>query len=294
MNITALANWNGEEMALGDVKVSVLDRGFLFGDAVYEVVRIYRGQLFHLQDHLDRMRKSLAVMRIATVNNEILSQRLEQIVTASQVVDGLAYVQITRGEAPRAHRYPDHAVPNVLMYVDQFNDPYADSRGAGVSAVTHPDIRWGRNDIKATSLAANCMAAQYAHERGCADVIFVDFDGTVTEGSHTSIFGVRQGMIIVAPASPHVLPGITKKLIVELADSSGIQLCPEYIKQSDLHGLDELFLAGTPEEILAIVQVDDRPIGGGVPGPVVKKLQFQFRQLVEDWCAHSPANSTPR
>ncbi|MGH9550062.1 MAG: aminotransferase class IV, partial [Terriglobales bacterium] len=244
---TALANWNGEQMPLQDVRVSVLDRAFLFGDAVYEVLRIYSGRLFRIDDHLERMSKSRESLRINGVETAVLRERVQQTTANSGVTEGLAYIQVTRGEAPRTHRYPDNAVPNVLIYADNFDDPYKDIRDCGVSAVSHPDIRWGRNDIKATSLAANCMAAQYAYERGCAEVLFIDAKGIVTEGSHTSIFAVRNGMLVSAPASQNILPGITKKLILELAKSAGIFLTEGRVSQNDLKDIDELFLSGTPE-----------------------------------------------
>jgi D-alanine transaminase len=294
MNSTPLANWNGQEMPLSEVKVSVLDRAFLFGDSAYEVVRVYAGRLFRADDHLKRLSKSLESMQIRSVDIEMVRQRLELTRSASGVTEGLAYLQVTRGEAPRTHRYPDHCVPNILIYFEPFADPYAALRETGVGAVTYPDIRWGRNDIKVTSLAANCMAAQFAYERGCAEAVLIDEDDFVTEGSHTSIFGVRQNKILVAPASPHVLPGITKKLILELAHSSAIDLAQERIKKEDLFLLDELFLAGTPEEIVAIVRVDDRPIGGGTPGVVVQRLQAQFQQFRDEWIASTPAQTGRR
>lgn len=277
-----LANWNGKEMPLSDVKVSVLDRGFMFGDAVYEVVRIYNGRFFHVQDHLDRLAKSLASLNINGVNMDAVRQRLESTLAHSDVLEGLAYLQITRGEAQRTHRYPREYRPNILMYVDHFDDPYATTRSTGISAVTHRDIRWARNDIKATSLIANCMAAQYAYEHGCQEVVFINAEGYVTEGSHTSIFAVKDGKLLVAPASPNVLPGITKKLVLELAASGNIPIADAKIKQSDLAGLDEMFIAGTPEEVIAVIKVDDQPIGNGSCGHIVQRLQKEFRHLISE------------
>ena len=221
-------------MPLRDVKVSVLDRAFLFGDAVYEVVRIYRGRLFRPQEHLNRLNDGMASMRIQGADIDVIGERLEQTLSHSNVTEGLAYVQVTRGEAPRIHRYPDNARANVLIYVDRFEDPYELHRQKGVSAVTHCDIRWTRNDIKVTSLAANCMGAQYAHEHGCAEVVFVDKDGLITEGSHTLIFAVRDGNLMVSPSSSRVLPGITKKHVIELAHQSAIPVVEQRIAQADL------------------------------------------------------------
>lgn len=276
-----LANWNGDEMPLSEVKVSVLDRGFMFGDAVYEVVRIYGGHFFHVEDHLNRLAKSLNSLRISGIDMKVVSQRLESTLRNSKVEEGLAYLQITRGEAPRTHRFPKESRPNILIYVDQFADPYAQLRESGAPAVTHPDIRWARNDIKATSLVANCMAAEYAAEHGCPEVIFINSAGFVTEGSHTSIFGVRSGKLLVAPASPDVLPGITKKLVLELSAASKIEIAEAKIKESDIYELDEMFIAGTPEETISIVSVNNRAIGNGKCGPVVRKLQEKYKELIE-------------
>ena len=280
MNQDVLANWNGVEMPLHNVKVSVLDRGFMFGDAVYETVRIYAGQLFHVRDHLDRLANSLASMKIAGVDMSVVHDRLLQTLEHSTVSEGVAYLQITRGEAPRTHIYPRDVQPNILIYVDHFEDPYKPARDQGVSVITHPDIRWGRNDIKATSLAANCLAAQYAYEHGCTEVLFINAQGFVTEGSHTSVFGVKDGELIVAPASANVLPGITKKLVLGLATAGNIPLSETRIKQEDIFLLDEMFLAGTSKEIIPIIRVDDRLLGNGLPGPVVKRLQKEYGELV--------------
>lgn len=282
MTNTILANWNGTEMPLNEVKVSVLDRGFLFGDAVYEVLRIYSGKFFHPEDHLDRLKASLNSLKISGVDISELRTRLNKTLEHSALNNGLAYLQITRGEAVRKHRYPENCVPNILIYVDHFDDPYAEVRETGVSAVTHPDIRWRRNDIKATSLAANCMAAQYAYEHGCPEVIFISPEGLLTEGSHTSIFGVKDGKLLVAPASASVLPGITKKVVLDLAKAGNITVADGKIKKEDIHNLDEIFMAGTPEEIIAITKVDDKPIGNGHCGPIVRKLQAEYKKLIDE------------
>lgn len=276
------ANWNGQSMFLSQVKVSVLDRAFLFGDAVYEVIRIYSGKLFHADDHFERLKASLSALKIAGVHIAEIEKRVRETLLLSQVKEGLSYIQVTRGEALRQHRYPEKCVPNVLIWVDHFDDPYKNMRESGVSAVTHKDIRWARNDIKATSLAANCMAAQFAFEQGAQEVVFVNDKDLVTEGSHTSIFAVKDGALLVAPASPNVLPGITKKLILELARHSSIPITQTLLKKAELDSLDELFISGTPEEIIAIVSLDGKAIGDGKEGPIVRRLKEAFKALVHE------------
>ena len=275
-----LASWNGRQMPLEEVLVPALDRAFLFGDAVYEVIRVYNGRLFRIEDHFDRLAKSMMSLSITGVDLSALKTRLAELLAASEIAEALAYVQVTRGAAKRTHAYPADCTPNVLMFVEEFADPYALYRAKGAAAVTHPDIRWQRNDIKATSLAANCMAAQYAKEHDALEVIFIDSDGRMTEGSHTSIFGVKKGEIIVSPSSPKVLPGITKKQILELSKAAGITISERRVSAAEIHDLDEMCLAGTPEEIVPIVSVDGKPIGNGQPGPVIKLLQEEFRKAL--------------
>ncbi|MCA9801464.1 MAG: aminotransferase class IV [Cyanobacteria bacterium HKST-UBA02] len=276
-----LADWNGEVMPLAEVRVSVLDRAFLFGDAVYEVIRAYGGHFFHINDHLDRMKTSLASLSIEGVDTEEVGRRARALLAQSGIPDALVYIQATRGVAARTHYYPESYVPNILIYVQPFSDPYREERKTGVASVTHKDIRWGRNDIKATSLAANCMAAQYARSKGCLEVVFIDRDGYMTEGSHTSLFGIRDGKLLVAPSSANVLPGITKRQVLELARKSDVPIEEVRVREEEIYDLGEFFLAGTPEELISIVRVNDRLIGDGKPGPLVRALYQSFSSSIQ-------------
>lgn len=292
MTNSPLANWNGSTMPLSEVRVPVLDRAFMFGDAVYEVIRIYHGRLFREEDHLSRLTKSLDSLHINGVEIELIRRRLHETLANTTVSEGLAYIQVTRGEAPsRMHRFPDMLNPNVLVYVDQFEDPYATERLTGVKAVTYPDIRWERNDIKATSLIANCMAAQYAAEHKCAEVIMYDRDGFVTEGSHTSVFAVKDGVVIITPDTNNVLPGVTKSRVIEIASNAGIELDVRLFSSQGIFEMEELFLTGTPEEIVPIVSVDNKPIGTGHRGPIVAALQESFEKMIERWLEESQIQS---
>ncbi|MCI0352239.1 MAG: aminotransferase class IV, partial [Acidobacteriales bacterium] len=179
--------------------------------------------------------------------------------------------------------FPETASANMLVYVEEFQDPYAGIRETGVSAITYPDIRWGRNEIKVTSLLANCLAAQAAREAGASESILIDATGFVTEGSHTSVFAVREGKVVVSPAAPNILPGITKRQVLSLAGQGGIELMEGKLSREDLWKVDEVFLTGTPEEILPAVIIDGRPVGGGTVGPVTRKLQQTFRASLESW-----------
>lgn len=276
-----LANWNGTEMNLGDVYVPALDRGFLFGDGVYEVIRVYGRNFFRLEDHLERMQNSLQSIEMKNVEIETVKKRLFELTSSSGLSDALIYCQITRGTAKRTHHYPSHYTPNVLMYIQPFSDPYKEVRETGANAATFKDIRWRRNDIKSTSLMANCMAASYASSNQCLEVIFIDTNGFITEGSHTSIFAIKDGNLLIAPAGSNVLPGITKRQVLEIAEKINLPVKEENVLQENIWDMDELFLAGTPEEIIPIVMVDNKPINDGKPGPIVKKLFEAFRNILD-------------
>lgn len=283
-----VANWNGQLMPLSDVKVSVLDRAFTFGDSIYEVVRVYGGQLFRFSDHVQRMRNGLNDLKIKADISEI-EKNVCLTLNHSGLVDGIVYIQVTRGEAPRQHRYPENCKPNVLIYAHKIPHISAEVRAEGVQVITHPDIRWGRNDIKQTGLTANCIVAQAAAEKNCREAIMIDAQGLVTEGSHTTIFGVKSGKLIVPPPSPKVLPGITKIQVLEFAKSMGIDVELRFFTAEELFGLDEVFLAGTTCEVLAVVSIDDRAVGTGRPGPVLTRLEKAFEQVIRE---HAPPSSS--
>lgn len=279
-----LANWNGTEMPLEDVRVPAMDRAFLFGDAVYEVIRIYGGRLWRLSDHLDRLASGLSELQIG-YSVETLERLLKQTLQNSGEKEALAYIQVTRGAAERRrHNFPDDVRPNCLIYVEAFDDSeIAVVQKNGAGAVLIPDIRWSRNDLKVTSLLANCMASEKAHAQGCLEAIMVDKNGMLTEASHSSVFAVRNETIVVSPQSPTVLPGITKRQVIELCERSNIPMQEGRIKEDEVFQLDELIVTDTVDEIVAIVKLNDKPIGGGKPGPVAQKLQQAFKQSIKDW-----------
>jgi D-alanine transaminase len=278
---TPLANWNGEFLPLDEVRVSVLDRAFLFGDGVYEVLRIYSGRPFLFREHFDRLQRSLDELRIAADAGRI-GARLRETLTRSGVLNGTAYVQVTRGVAARKHPFPDPPpIPNELIYVQALSgDPYADVRESGASVITLPDQRWGRCDIKSVNLLANCLAAQAAVEAGCHEALLISPAGEVVEGSHTSAFAVQNGELWTAPLGPHLLPGITRALVVQLAQRAGIPVIERSLPAAELSQIDELFVTGTTSEVLPVTRVDNRPVGTGRPGPVTRRLFEAYHEFV--------------
>ena len=278
-----IANLNGKQMPLADATIPALDRGFLFGDAVYEVLRVYRGRPWLMHEHFQRLARSLDAIRIRGVDLNRLRQRVLDAIAAGPFVEATVYIQITRGVAPRTHVFPADTRPLEFLFVQEFSDHYAPARQTGAAVITLPDIRWDRCDIKSTNLLANILAAQAAKEAGCREALFYLPDGTLTEGTHTSFFGVLNGALLTAPTSPAILPGITRGLILRFAQQTGIPLQEHVLKRDDLSRVSELFLTGTTSEILPIVRVDDRPIGDGKPGPVTRRLQAAYAQAVSDF-----------
>jgi D-alanine transaminase len=279
----ALANIHGEILPLAQAKVSALDRGFLFGDAVYEVLRVYQGKPWLLAEHFARLAQSLAAIRIMGINLERLQKRMFDTIAAGPFREATVYIQITRGAAPRRHTFPAGAAPLELMFVQEFIDPYVEGRHKGAAVITRPDIRWDRCDIKSTNLLANVLAMQAAVEAGCAETLFVLPDGTLTEGTHTSFFGVMNGVLLTSPQSPAILPGITRSLILNLAKSAKLPVREQSLKQADLAKVTELFLTGTTSEVLPVVKVDGQKVGDGQPGPVTRRLQEAYAEAVRDF-----------
>jgi D-alanine transaminase len=279
-----LAHLNGELVPLAEARIPALDRGFLFGDAVYEVLRVYHGRPWMVDDHFARLHRSLEAIRVHGVDLVRLRQRVLDTIAAGPFGEALVYIQITRGTAPRSHGFPAGISPLEFLYVEEFHDPYARARQEGASVITLPDLRWGRCDIKSTNLLANVLAAQAAKEAGCTEALLCSDDGIVSEGTHTSFFGVLDGKLLTAPKSPHILPGITRGLVLQLAQRVRIELQEHELRRPDLARVSELFLTGTTSEVLPIVRVDGQPIADGQPGPTTRRLQQAYREAVREAC----------
>ena len=281
----AIANVNGVQAPLREAVVPALDRGFLFGDAVYEVLRVYRGRPWLLKEHFARLARSLEAVYIGGVDLDRLCRRMRETIAAGPFQEATVYIQVTRGVAPRSHPFPNQAAPLEFLYVQEFHDHYAPARETGAAVITQPDLRWGRCDIKSTNLLANVLAMQAAREAGCPEALFCRPDGTLTEGTHTSLFGVRHGKILTMPSGNAILPGITRKLILDLAARAEIPVTEQGLTREDLANVAELFLTGTTSEVLPVVRVDGAPVGDGRPGPITRRLQESYRKAVADFLA---------
>lgn len=283
----ALANLNGQTMPLEEVKIPALDRGFLFGDAVYEVLRIYSGKPWLMAEHWQRFAASLEAIRIRGVDLEHLKERMLDTIRAGSFQEAIAYLQITRGVAPRKHPFPVDAVPTELLYVQEFADPYMDLRRQGVGVVTQPDLRWGRCDIKSTNLLGNVLAMQAAAEADCVEALLYLPDGTLTEATHSSFFAVIDGALVTTPLRANILPGITRSFLARLAAEVNVPFREGRLRRQDLPGVAELFLSGTTAEILPIVCVDGEAVGSGKVGPVSTRLLEAYQQAVHEFVRRS-------
>lgn len=279
------ANWNGEEMPLSEVRVSVLDRAYLFGDGVYEVFRVYNGRIFLDRPHFARLRNSLQELRI-NADVDCLEQRVHQTLARSEVREGQVYLQVSRGIAPRGHAFPNPAVaPSELIYVREYDtDPYAASRESGIRALLVPDLRWKRCDIKSLNLLGNVLASQAAAEAGCGEAIMATPDGAISEGSHSTVFGVRMGALMTAPLESNILPGITRQLVLELARRCHLKIEEHPFTTSSISTFDELFVTSTIAEVLPVIQVEGHTWKSQGPGAVTRRLQVAYRDYVTQSC----------
>jgi len=278
--MSEIVYFNGGYLPKSEVRISPDDRGFLFGDGIYDVVRMYRGRGFGMEGHVKRLASGLAATGISGVDASLMVDICGELTKRNglQDQDAVVYLQVTRGVAPRAHHFPDPPVaPTVYAAAWAFTastDP-----AVGVSVVTASDHRWTRCDIKTVSLIANCMAAQRAAEAGAYETVLIR-DGMAIEGTRTSLFGVIRGEVRTAPESNYILPSITRAAALDLCRAEGIAVSERPMTLDEFEGADELFLAGTTTEIMPIVKVDGEPVGNGTPGPIASRLALAFADRV--------------
>lgn len=283
----SLACLNGELMPVEEAKVPVWDRGFLFGDAVYEMFRLYQGRLWLEAEHTERLRRSLGEMGFPPIDFGPLAARIRRTIAVSEVREGTLYLQITRGVAPRLHAFPDPPVaPTELIVVREYDDgPTARTRETGVDVISHPDLRWKRCDVKSTNLLANVLANEAAHRAGAYEAVLVGPDGRVTEATHSSVLWVRGGRVEGTPEGPAILPGSTRRFSCELVERTAGPLVEARVSLEELRAADEVLLLGTTIEVLPVVRIDGRPVAGGAPGPVTRRLQAAYADAVGRWLA---------
>ena len=271
---------NGAFVLPADAKVSIDDRGFQFGDGIYEVIRTYGGRPFELDAHLARLDRSAAALDLTQPYSraEWTNRILEGIRRAAYPEDKI-YIQLTRGVAPRDHAYEADLTPTVVMTVRELHPLSRSVQAAGVEAMTIEDIRWGRCDIKSVNLLGNVLARQQAKRAQVFEAILVK-EGSITEGAVSNVMVVRGGTVMTAPEGPRILSGVTRAVVLGLARKEGLPVQERSIAPADLYGADEVFLTGTTVEVLAVVRVDGKVIKDGRPGPITQRLAAGFTGLV--------------
>ncbi len=268
---------NGTFLPLEEARVSVLDRGFLFGDGVYEVIPVYSRRPFRLHEHLKRLQHSLDGIRLANPHTEAQWVDLVQRIAAeAQWADQGIYLQVTRGPGPRDHAFPAEIEPTVFLMPMPLTPPAPALVASGVCAVTATDDRWLHCDIKAVSLLANVLLRQRSVDAGCAETLLLR-DGWLTEGSSSNVFIVSGGVIATPPKSHLMLPGVTYDVVLELARQGGMPHAVREIGEAELRAADEIWLTSTPKEVLAVTTLDGRPVGDGRPGPVFRRMHAAYQ-----------------
>jgi len=270
---------NGKLLPSEQATVSVLDRGFIFGDGVYELVPVYSRVPFRLEEHLARLERSLGEARIRNPYSRAQwRSHVYQLIDAQPFEDQGVYFQVTRGVAKRDHAFPKGAEPTVFMMSNPLVNPPQAQIDKGAAAVSATDNRWLRCDIKSISLIGNCLLRQLSAEAGAAETILLR-DGRLTEASASNVFVVKRGVIQSPPKTNLILPGITYDVVVELAQANGLALEFRDIAEAELRAADEIWVTSSSKEVLAIVELDGKRVGDGRPGPVFRRMHQLYQEF---------------
>jgi len=281
MDPQSLCYLNGDWLPLSEARISPLDRGFIFGDGVYEVVPVYHRKPFRLAQHLARLERSLGEVRIANPFDRTGWQALiERVVAGCRADDQSVYIQVTRGVAKRDFAFPAGIKPTVFAMTTPFERPSAHLREAGIHAVTRADERWARCDIKSVSLLGAVLARQFAVDHDAQEVVQFR-DGWLTEGSSSNIWVVKNGAVAGPPRDWRILEGIRYGFIGELCASNGIPFAERRIGRAEVETADELLLSAATREVLPITRLDGHPVGNGRPGPIYRRLTAAYDAAIE-------------
>ncbi len=270
---------NGKFMPVEEARVPVLDRGFIFGDGVYELIPVYSRVPFRMDEHLARLERSLAAVRIRNPYGRAeWRDIILQLVAKQPFEDQGVYFQVTRGVAKRDHAFPKDAVPTVFVMSNPLVNPPRELVERGAAAVSAIDDRWHHCDIKSISLIGNCLLRQVSADAGAVETILFR-DGTLTEASASNVFVVKGGVILSPPKSNLILPGITYDVIAEIAQAAGLPLEYRNIGEAEVRGADEVWVTSSSKEVLAIVTLDGKPVAGGLPGPVFRRVHALYQEF---------------
>jgi D-alanine transaminase len=272
---------NGQFVPLAEARISPLDRGFLYGDGVYEVIPVYSRRAFRIDEHLNRLAATLAGVKLSNpLDIEGWKAVIEQLIASAPWDDQSICLQITRGaDNKRDHAFPPASVtPTSFAFASPMQAPSAELRAQGVSAITVPDQRWARCDLKVISLLANVLARQHAVDSGCAEALLIR-DGYMKEGAASNIFVVKNGLLLAPPKTTLMLPGITYDVVLELAECYGVPHEIREIHETELLSADEVWMTSSTKEILAITTLDGQAVGTGKPGPLGEQMWQRYQDF---------------
>lgn len=277
-----LAYVNGKIGPIEEAVVPIEDRGYNFGDAVYEYVASYSGRLFRLEDHLARLSRSMAGLFFPPVSIDQVRDAINELYRASGIERAGIYLQISRGVDRRDHPFPKAPVPQLVMTVRPLKEKPAHLRKDGAAAITVTDFRWGRCDLKTVQLLPNVMAKQQALDSGTFDAVFVSDAGIVREATSSNFFIVSGGMLMTHPLTENILAGITRQVLLEIAAEQKIPVEERFFTLEEVFAADEAFLSGTTTEVIPVVTIDGNPVGDGKVGPLSEKLFAALRQAAQE------------
>jgi D-alanine transaminase len=274
---------NGDYLALTEARVSPLDRAFLFGDAVYEVVPVYRSRPFRLREHLDRLNRSLAGIRMqAPLSHPEWANLSQELIARNSAQDAHLYLQVTRGaELGRNHAWPEGLKPTLFAYVTALEPVPRAFLERGVSAITAVDTRWARRDIKSTALLANILLKKLSADAGAFETIMLE-NGELTEGSSTTVHVVKNGVIRTPPNGHRILPGTTRDVVAELAAGLNVPCESGRVAESELRSADEIWLAFSTRGVLPVTTLDRAAVGAGKPGPLFNRVHAAFANYARE------------
>jgi len=275
MDLTSTAYFNGKFLPLSEISISPLDRGFVFGDGVYEVIPVYGGQPFRLDSHLQRLDNSLTAIRLANpYPHKQWHTLLTQLIEENHSGDQSLYIQITRGVAERDHAFPATGTPTVVA----MSKPLPAAQQSPVKAITLEDVRWHWCHIKATALLGNLLLRQQAVDAGCHEAILLR-NGMLTEGAASNVFIVKNNTIMTPLKSQQILPGITRDIVVELAEKNRLNIAETEISEQDVLNADEIWITSSTKEIAPVIELNGQTVSNGQAGPVCQKMQQLFNEF---------------
>ena len=284
---TDIVHLNGEFMPLAEARVPVLDRGFIFGDGVYEVIPVYSRHAFRLVEHLHRLQKSLDSIRLANPHSDAeWSQLVHEMIERNDSDDQSIYFQITRGVAKRAHEFPAQVKPTVFMMSTPLVTPPQEQIDHGIACITGTDFRWLKCDVKSVALLGNCLLKQTAVDAGAAEIVLFR-DGHLTEAAACNVLVVQDGVLLAPPKDNLILPGITYNVVLELAAANQIPLEMRAASEQEVRAAQEIWITSSTKEVLAVTRLDGAAVGDGKPGPLFRRMHALYQDFKRTFMRHT-------